>query len=73
MYMPDFNNADDWTPALDRLGAADRRAVTAAVADGRLSGWNPSSQALERLAAFVAGEVPFDVYRSWVIRGSVTP
>lgn len=54
--------------SLDRLGAAERRAVASAVADGRLSGWDPSKQALERLAALAAGEVSFEVYKDWVIR-----
>ncbi|WP_217160803.1 antitoxin VbhA family protein [[Mycobacterium] fortunisiensis] len=62
MDTPDIDNSRRWPPCLDRLGVADRRAVISAIACGRLSGWNPSRPAVERLAALAAGEMSIDVY-----------
>lgn len=68
MSTPD-NSAGfgDWTDALNGLPPAHRRAVMDAVSSGRLSGWRPLQQDVERLAALAVGTLSFEDYRSQVL------
>ncbi|WP_165611648.1 antitoxin VbhA family protein [Mycolicibacterium fortuitum] len=71
--MPDIDDSHRWLPALGRLGLADRRTVIAAIACGRLSGWDPSRPAVERLAALAAGEMSIEMYVRLVLTDAVHP